>query len=83
MECYSLHPLGGLSEKFSCWNKWIILQYHYQIERSEKIMHGKFIYSKYKNRGNVCHSCCTVIDIKWRKNCIQMYKSIKTQFTSI
>ena len=25
-ECYSLHPQGGLSEKFSCWNKWIILQ---------------------------------------------------------
>ena len=75
-ERYSLHPRGGSSEKFSCWNKWIILQYHHQIERSEKIMHGKYIYSKNKSRGKVCHSCCAVIDIKWHKNHIQMYKNI-------
>ena len=85
-ECYSLHLWDGLSEKFSCWNKWVILQYLYQIERSEKIMHGKFIYSKYKSRGKVCHLCCTVIDIKWHKNHIQYIKvqvDNKTQFTSI
>ena len=43
MECYSLHPWGGLSEKFSCWNKLIISQCHHLIERSEKITHGKYI----------------------------------------
>ena len=43
MECYSLHTQGGLREKFSHWNKWIISQYHHQIEKSEKITHGKYI----------------------------------------
>ena len=43
---------------------------------SHYIMHGKLIYAKYKSRGKVCHSCCTVIDVKWHKNHIQMYKSI-------
>ena len=39
-------------------------------------MHGKLIIAKYKSRGKVCHLRCTIIDIKWRKNHIQMYKNI-------